>query len=203
MPEENSNEVAEKHISSNVCDVCLGDNLLKAVGVATCNRCNNPFCIHFASKIDIQYCVDCMSDISLRVENVSKVYEHYNEVTNIVSRYSRRARSIKMEGQDWLFAQRKIKTLSDAELAMQIEYHRTSLQLLLVESEERKAAAMQRYAGVKIQSPASSVITTVTSTKKVTEAKSTKQSAQLSSLLSSMLAKGMTMDQITAMLKGK
>jgi hypothetical protein len=144
-----------------------------------------------------------MSEVSVTVNNISKVYEHYNEITETITKYSRRARQIKIEGSDWLFAQRKIKELSEIELAMVIEYHRTYFQLLLVEDADRKTAKMHRFAGVKIQGTSSvsaSVTTTVT---KSTQTKSTKAAAQLSSLLSSMLAKGLKPADIAAMLKGK
>src|SRR5215472_5341412 len=107
MPEEDrapfsSNEGEPKkeiHLSSNVCDTCLNDNLLKNVSIIKCIKCAQAFCIHYASNFDAQYCVDCMSDLSVTKESISKTYEHYNELTDTVTKYSRRARQIKVEGQ--------------------------------------------------------------------------------------------------------
>lgn len=201
-------ETEEVSISSQVCDVCLKDNLLASVGILTCSRCKAPFCIHFSSRIDTQYCVSCMSDLSVTKEIITKAYEHYNEETDTTTRYARKARQIRIEGLDWLFAQRKIKLLTDPELDMVVEYHRNYLSLLLVEAEQRRTEKMHRYAGVKIQlpTPTTSTTTTKTTTIKSTKTSSTKKQAQaqaaLSVLLQSLTAKGMSVDQITAMLKG-
>jgi len=191
----------EHHVSSQVCDACLENNLITDVGIIECARCSAPYCIHFASKIDQRYCVACFSDFSLEKSVITKTYEHYNEVTDTVRKYARRAREIKIGGMDWLFAQRKIHSLTDAELDMGIEYHRNIQSLLMIEYEQRRNEKMHRYAGVKLAIPTPSTVTTKTTTVKSTKTKSTKAQAQLSSLLDSLLAKGMSVDQLASMLK--
>ena len=190
LPEENS----------NVCEACLSENLIKQVGIRSCNKCKKPFCVHYASKIDTQYCVDCMSDVAVTVDKITVTYEHYNEATDTVTTYSRRGKKITIDGFDWLFTQRKIPALTDAELPMAIEYHQTYCRLLIAEAEQRRTEKAHRFAGVKMQTASTSTTTIVS---KSTQTKSTKQAAQLSALMSAMIAKGMTMEQIKQMLGGK
>lgn len=175
-------------VGSHVCDTCIGDNLLKSCGIRTCARCLNPFCIHFASKVDsLTYCVSCMSAIELTRSIVTKTYEHYNEETDVIRSYTRRAREIKLEGDDWMFAQRRIATLSDAELDMVIEYHRQYLMLLCNEQERRRMERMHRNASVKYVVPtASATTTTVTTTKKTKTVKLDKQKEKAAAMLSAL-----------------
>lgn len=183
-----------------VCEACMGSNVLQAIGIIDCPKCDKPFCIHFSSKVDPQYCVDCMSDVSVQTDTVSKVYEHYNEQTDRIVRYSRRAKRIKIEGQDFLFAQRRIKDMSDAELGMAIEYHRAIYQAMGLEAEERKVANLHRNVNVSVIP--STQVTSTTTVKKSVKTSSDKGAAKISALLDSMKAGGMTNEQIAALLKG-
>lgn len=197
-------EVEESHITATVCDVCLELNLIHPTSVTHCARCGQAFCFHFASTVDAQYCVNCLSDISISKSVITKTYEHKNEETGEITFYRRKAREIKIDGLDWLFAQRKIVDLSDLELDLSIEYHRNILSLLITEQEQRRAAKMHRYAGVKVHFPtASPTVSTSTTTtvKKTRTVSKTKAQEQLAALLKNMAAKGMTMDKIAAMLK--
>lgn len=193
-------------LGTHVCDVCMHDNLLKITGIRKCVRCQNPFCIHFASNVDpLCYCVSCMSDLTHTEQIVTKTYESYNEQTDKVRTYSRRARQIVMGGLDWLFAQRKIKEMTDPELEMAIEYHRLLAQEMLSESERRRAEKAHRYAGVKVVLPSATTqtTTTVTASKKTTTTTSNKKLAQAQALISSLMAGGMSPDQIAAILGKK
>jgi hypothetical protein len=196
-------EPEESHLTATVCDVCLELNLTHPTSVIRCARCGQPFCFHFASTIDAQYCVNCLSDISVSKSVITKTYEHKNAQGDTVF-YRRRAREIQIKGMDWLFAQRKIVDLSDLELDLDIEYHRNILSLMCTEQEQRRTAKMHRYAGVKIPSaPAATGVnqTTTTTVKKTRTVSKTKAQEQLAALLKNMAAKGMTMDKIAAMLK--
>jgi len=94
--------------------------------------------------------------------------------------------------------------MTDAELDMEIEYHRQMFQLIAAEAEERKNRKVHRFAGVRVKVPSTtSSSTTVTVSKKVSKTSSTTAQAKLSALLGTMLAKGMTPDMIAAMLKSK
>jgi hypothetical protein len=194
-------------LGSQVCDTCIGDNLLKGCGICKCARCLNPFCIHFASKVDpLTYCVSCMSAIELTRSVVTKTYEHYDEQTDVLRTYTRKAREIKLAGEDWMFAQRRVKDLSPAELDMMIEYHRQYLMLLCADQEKRRAEKMHRYAGVKtvqVGLPAAST-TTVTTTKKTSTIKLDRQKEQAAALIAQLLgSNGMDMSALMGKLKGK
>ena len=192
------------HLTQTVCDCCLELNLTTKT-VTTCQRCEQAFCYHFASSVDPMYCVNCLSDISMQKSLITKTYEHTNPETGEHTFYRRRAREIKIDGLDWLFAQRKITELSDVELDLMIEYHRNILSLMITEGEQRRTAKMHRYANVKmhIATPSSTTVTdsTHTTVKKVRGVSKNKAAEQMAALLKSMLAKGMTAEMIARMVK--
>lgn len=196
------------HLTSCVCDMCLELNLTTKAHVETCERCEQPFCFHFASNVDARYCVNCMSDISVTKQTISKEYIHKDEQNRVTSIYRRKAREVKIEGLSWLFAQRKIVELSDVELDLTIEYHRNILMLMIDEQERRRNARMHRYAGMKVNIPtpsttrvteSSSTQTTMRKTKTVSK---NKAEEQLNALLASMMGKGKSVADIAALLKG-
>jgi hypothetical protein len=195
----------EHHLTSTVCDVCLELNLTTKSCIC-CERCEQAFCLHFASMVDARYCVNCLSDISMTKQVITKEYVHHDGEHNITTVYRRRAREVKINGMDWLFAQRQITDMSDMELDLKIEYHRNILSLLISEQENRRNAKMHRYAGIKaIPTPntttVSSSTTTTTTTKKVRTVSKTKQQEQLAALLKSITAKGTSIADLAAMLK--
>lgn len=214
---ELSNDVAsdlgvvppETHLTSTVCDDCLSLNLTTKVQVITCERCGQPFCYHFTSNIDTRYCVNCMSNVSVTKQVISKEYIHRDENEKVTSVYRRNAREIKIDGTDWLFMQRKIHDMSDLEVDLSVEFHRNALMLLINEQELRRNAKMHRYAAMKkgyIPSPSDGSVqvsdsTTVTVKKTRTISKNKAQD-QLNALLGSMLGGGKSLDEIAALLKG-
>jgi hypothetical protein len=201
-------EEHEIHLASTVCDVCLELNLTTK-SVIKCERCEQAFCYHFCSAIDARYCVNCLSDLSVTKQVITKTYTHENPETKEISVYRRRAREIKIGGLDWLFAQRKIIDLSDVELDMVIEYHRNLCSLMIAESERRRNDRMHRYAGMKVSIPTpstttvSSSSTTTTTVKKTRTTSKNKQSEQLASILASLKAKGLSIEDIAKMVAGK
>lgn len=141
-------------------------------------------------------------------EIITKTYEHeyYDDKKDQMIKskpYSRRARKIEIGGLDWLFAQRKIRTLTDAELDMSIEYHRALQSAMLMEAEERRNAKAHRYANSKVVFSTPSATVTQTVSKKTTTTNSNKQAAKLSALMQSLLSQGLTAEQLSAMLGGK
>src|ERR1035441_7088058 len=60
------------HLTATVCDCCLELNLTHPTSVITCARCGQAFCFHFASTIDAQYCVNCLSDVSVSKSIITK-----------------------------------------------------------------------------------------------------------------------------------
>jgi hypothetical protein len=195
-------EPEENHIASLVCEVCLELNLTQH-SVIKCARCEKAFCFHFSSNIDAEYCVNCMSDITVTKQVITKTYEHKDAETGATTFYRRKAREIKIDGLDWLFAQRKVNTMSDTELDMAIEYHRNICSLIMQESERRRNEKMHRYAGVKIILPktdgtSSTTTTTVKKTRVVSKDKATEL---LMAQVKAMMAKGFTAEKLAAMLK--
>jgi len=188
-----------------VCVSCLEANLLEEIKVSRCPECSKLYCMHFASNIDPAKCTSCLSEVTLHKEVVTKTYEHYNEETDVVIVYKRRAKSIRLEGMDWLFAQRKIKDISDDSLELAIEYHRQLLfNGLIAEREQRRLKHIHRNAGVPLpaQSAQKDSATTATTTTKVTKTiKSTKAAATADGALKAMIAKGLDAKQIQALLQ--
>ena len=176
-------------------------------------RCEQAFCFHFASSIDAQYCVNCMSNISVTKQVITKEYVHRDEERQVTSIYRRRAREVQIKGLDWLFAQRRIPDQSDVELDLTIEYHRNILQLLLTEQEQRRNAKMHRYAGVRVVpvpsgqpkagDPTKVSSTTTTTVKKTRTVSKNKAAEQAAAVLNSLLAGGMSIDDILKKMQGK
>jgi hypothetical protein len=166
------------------------------------------FCIHFASNIDPAYCTECLSDITLHKEIVTKTYVHesYDEKTDTMhqTEYKRRAKSIKLEGMSWLFAQRKIAQMSDESLELSIEYHREILNGLLTERADRQAKFMHRFAGVKMPAPTSvdGATTSSTEVKRTKTISSTKATANANAVIQSMMNSGMDAAALLKMLEG-
>ena len=195
-------EIETNEYSASVCDECFEKNLIENVSIQSCSRCKNPFCLHFSSKIDPSFCVSCMSDLTVEKSVVTKTYEHVSE-DGTLSTTSRRARQIKISGLDWLFAQRKIATLTDVESDMAIEYHRGMLTLHLTDNERRKNERIHRYAGVKITSPIPTVATIRTSEKKTTvKSVSNKKTEQVAAMMGVLLGQGKSIEDIMKILKG-
>ena len=191
------------HLTELVCDCCLELNLVTKSCVR-CSRCGAAFCLHFASTVDAQYCVNCMSNIAVTKQVITKTYEHKNAETGETTFYRRRAREIKLDGLDWLFSQRKISELADVELDLSIEYHRNILNLMIAEQERRRNEKMHRYANTpyRIKAPTTKVSdSTTTTVKKTRTISKDKASEQLTALLKSMMAKGLTPEMIAKMVR--
>jgi len=184
---------------NSVCPTCLASNLLTEIKIARCVKCFKLYCTHFASTIDPLYCVECLSDITLFKETMTKTYERTDEEGNVTSTYKKRAKHVRLEGLNWLFSQRKIISLSDDELELSIEYHREILSGMLDERETRKNAYMHRFANAPLPKKEGGTEASVT-TKTTKRIKSTTEGAKVSSVLKAMMASGMTPQQIMEML---
>ena len=188
---------------NHICPACLERNLLEEFQISRCGRCSLMYCIHLASSIDPACCVSCLADVSLVKETITKTYEHYNEETDVVTMYKRRAKSIKLEGVDWLFQQRKISTMSDDSLDLAIEYHRALLNGLLAEREMRRIAHAHRFAGVampKSSTQSDGATTTSTTVKTTKKIQSTKPTATAAGIMAGLMSKGLTPQQILQMI---
>lgn len=190
--------------ASKTCRACIESNLIQEVKIARCVKCNSLYCVHFASNIDPAHCTECLSDVSMYKETITKTYEYYNEDKEEVVQYKRRAKLVRLDGLDWLFAQRKIVSMSDEALELAIEYHREILSGMLSEREERRIKKMHRFANVKegmetvgIKDNSTSSSTTVKRTKTIN---SSKAQSTANAMMQAMLAQGMSIEKIMDML---
>lgn len=196
-----------------VCTVCKEHNLIQSIQdyLHTCAKCGTLICIHFASGVDPQFCKDCCKDITMTEENCSVTREHYNPETDVVTKRVHKYRSIKFEGLDWLFYQRKISILSDEELSMQIEYHQALYQGLINEREKRRIDYFRRNAGrhVTIRDSQGNDLNTISTTTTVKKTKTVKprdkssKEINIMAGLQTLLAQGYTPEQILQLVTGK
>ena len=128
-----------------VCPLCDAKDITK-----TCLKCHIVYCAHFASATDNRFCVNCISDFSLKETIVEKLVEHIRPDGSVTFSRKYQARCIRMQGNDWLFAATLIPEMSDAEIDATIEYHRNNVSLMLMERESRKLERYHKLAGVKI-----------------------------------------------------
>ncbi|HEY4799526.1 MAG TPA: hypothetical protein VII99_10660 [Bacteroidia bacterium] len=85
-----------------------------------------------------EYCVDCLSDLTLlKGEEVYKRVD-YDLVAEKERVVRRRATILKINGLDYLFMQRRNATMSDAELELKIECYKEQVISMILEREERK-----------------------------------------------------------------
>ena len=196
----------EDKIDDTVCSECAFGNLVKNVGIKRCIRCDKAFCSHFACTITpLEYCVNCMGNLELERKVVTTKIDVYDLETDTIKTYRRRPyRSIHINGDDWLFAQRRIGALSDVELELSIEFHREYLQLLAVEQDRRKAERLHKQSATKLPPPGimptGTTSKTVKETKVTTTTKQNKKVDQVSMLFDQMLNAGMSLSEIQALI---
>lgn len=193
-------------VTAKTCRNCQVSNLTEEIRIQRCKQCASLYCVHFASNIDPQFCVECLSDVTLHKESIVKTYmhEHYDEETDTITQteYRRRATEYKLEGTSWLFNQRKIVQMSDDSLELAIEYHRGLLQGMMNEREDRRNKKMHRFAGIPSgMEGVSSSKSSSTTVKKSKTISSNKAGATAASVMSSMLAGGMDAAQLLALLQ--
>ena len=199
-----------------VCAICLGDVLLRVVGINKCARCYEIFCIHYASVFDsVGYCKYCFNDLVLERKIVTKTQEVRDiETGELLRTHSRKAVSIAIGGTDWLFEQRRINTMTDEELVCAIEYHKRDLNLMLSEQDKRRAEKAHRAAAKKIllAKKPSTVTITETVTTKPLKATATSQPkangvakklSEVRSLMKLLTGKDMSDEELMKLVGGK
>ena len=186
-----------------VCENCELKNLTEAIGIAKCSRCSSKFCEHFSSIVDTKYCVECLAEIKVEKEVVVQLTPFYTKETGELQyKRGRLATDIRISGTDWLFMSRKIPTLTDLELELVIEYHKSMAQLLLDERETRRMNYRHRFAGVKVTNTGSaSGESVVVETKTTKSISSTKNGQSAKALVEGMLNSGKTMAEIMSFIQ--
>jgi hypothetical protein len=106
-----------------------------------CLRCDRLYCSHFASAVDPMFCTFCLSDITLEDTIIKKTVASKSLSGKKTFYRTMTARYLVFKGEDWMFAQRRVGTLSDSELELMIEYHREIKDRMLDERENRKIEA--------------------------------------------------------------
>ncbi len=190
--------------NERVCSSCSEDNLIKPIGIRYCNKCQVPYCIHYASGIDPEYCHECLREVEVETSVITKTTEHFNENTQRVYTKKQTARQIKFGGQDWLFHQRKISTLDDAELDIAIEYHHAIYSGMIYEREDRRISSFHRNAKISssgVITVDKNTTTTVKDFKKQKITQKSKKDIDLIAILQKAIASGLTVDQLKAMVK--
>lgn len=207
----------DEHICEE-CETYITDTRLWKDKLKLCKRCKHTYCSHYASKIDFQFCSYCLQNIILEDSIIIK--EVISKSLNGKKEFRRtmRARHLVFKGQDWMFAQARISTLTEEELHTTIEYHREIFDQMIGEAEARKIAkgklalskANKVYgASLKIPTKAGfntdgSVIgmesMTVTTTKvtktRVTGVQTNNVQVAMTAIMNVMRAQGLTDEQI-------
>lgn len=195
-----------------VCIVCKEENLVKSMfdSFRNCMKCQQWYCVHFASGVDPIYCKDCCIDVQMTDEKVVVTREHYSPVKDEFIQTRHQYRSLKFTGLDWLFAQRKIATLSEEELSLTIEYHQGLMQGLVNERDKRRVEYFHRNAGKKISivdangNDLNTITTTsVKTTKTVRPRSKTNQEVNSGAAMEALAnaLKGKSLDDIMAFIK--
>lgn len=193
------------------------------LNMRTCPRCNQEYCPHYASKIDFTFCVYCFSDLVIEDSIIRKVVESKSLTGKKTFTRVMRARHIVFKGQDWMFAQARVTTLTDQELNDSILYHNTIFKEMINEMEARKIARnkqamskMMKGASLKIPNVAKkgtytdgTIIgtdsTTITETTvkrtRITATQTNSVSVALNAIIAVLKAQGLNNEQIQNKLK--
>ena len=149
-PQQVEVAIATSELPDKVCTPCLESNLIKA-GVVDkfqlCPTCTDLFCIHGASNIDPKCCIHCCNDFKVVDVEESIVRETHDDSGVVTSSKHYRVRRITLSGYHWLFYNRKISEMTDAELDHAIEYHHAIFNGMLAERDARRVAHFQRNRG--------------------------------------------------------
>jgi hypothetical protein len=197
-----------------ICAICNSQNLVQSTYLNQCNApgCSNVYCLHFASPIDPHICLYCLSDVVCTEEIGRSTHSHKNDDTGITHSYTRRYKSIKFSGLDWLFQQRKISSLNNTELQVAIEYHRAILNGMIFEREHRREEQLHRNKNKGTQMPdilAGSQIKASNTTIKVKKTRTTsiknpaEVQSQVADIIAKLSAKGVSLDALAGMLGKK
>lgn len=179
-----------------------------------CKKCGIIYCKHFASLIDIQFCANCVSDVSLKETILEKIVEHIRSDGSVSFSRKHQAKYVKIMNVDWLFLNHAITEMNDSDIDASIELHRANVDLLLSERESRKLERVRKLAGIR-------VIRTTTESQEQREKRENKEAERaakagkktstknkttstedLAKLLAVLAKAGLTPEQIIAMSQG-
>jgi len=157
-----------------LCDTSLpGVLALKTKDI--CIRCKKPFCTLHTSTFSPRYCNYCLSDITLLQDKFEKVTEHHVRLKDgreELLRVKHSCRHLRLDGPDYVWYVAKVQSVTDDELTLLLEFHRSIVSQLETDSDTRKIRAFQAV----YQNPDGRTVvsTRTTQTKKTTETKVTR-----------------------------
>jgi hypothetical protein len=204
----NSNEDADGNIincfDTHVCIACGENNLIEPIYIQRCLDCEQLYCHHNASIIDANRCISCLDDVSVTITDI-KTEKIITTQSGSTYTKSQKAKQIKLGGMHWLFAQRKIDSLTDDQCELAIQYHRAYLNRMLAEREIRQHKNYHRNQGKvfklsQAESPFSETVTTSqTTTKKTKTIKAVSKNKAILDMTSKMAAMGLSVEQMIAL----
>lgn len=177
--------------------------------VKSCKKCGIEYCKHFSSKTDIQFCANCVSEIQLKETIIEKEVEHIRPDGSVTFSRKYQARLIRLMNVDWLFHNKAIEDSTDAEIDASIEYHAAIKDLMLQERASRQLERSRKLASIKIlhvdrKSQHELERDANKSDKTRTKTKEKAVGAEdLLKMLATLMASGMTLEQIQALSGGK
>lgn len=149
-----------------ICHICVRDHVEKEFqGKETrinCTRCDKPYCDKHASRIDVQFCEDCVRDF--QVVQTQQLYNGVEEILIVDPTgqlpekivkipYKTRFKQIKLLGTDWLFYETAISCMSENQLKAALEWHKAAvseIEIELTEHKIRKARELAKLPTPKI-----------------------------------------------------
>jgi hypothetical protein len=194
------------HELGKICDVCTELNVVEHVSILECHQCGEVYCTHFASTVDPAFCNECVKDVQMEKSVITRTTDHVNSSNGTITTRKQSAIQIRFKGTDFLFHHRKIRTLSDIDLELAIEYHRATYATMIVERDLRQIEHFHRNSGKVVinTSPVNASQVTTTYTKKTTVTKSAvpnKKQINAIAALELLQSKGLSVADITAMMK--
>jgi hypothetical protein len=120
-----------------------------------CDKCSRSYGEKHASTLDPLLCEECLPANSFDVTRLDYISAGVEQSTNPDGTKTRRyyqtkCKQIILFGQDWLFAELKIHSMSEAQLEKAIEWHRAHVSLMEQEITRHKTEKAHKLASVKI-----------------------------------------------------
>lgn len=105
---------------------------------AACKKCNRTYCDTDASKLDPNYCIECLNDVTINDKVIMKDEEDYDPYGDQMFRRNFKVRIITLQGDDWRFFSEAIHRQNDNQLVDSINYHRGMVSMLETELAQRR-----------------------------------------------------------------
>lgn len=128
-----------------------------------CNRCDKPYCSTHASKVDIQFCEECVQDFVVEEKTIVKVEDDFNLKKNTIVTRKYYCTQVILSGTSWLFQQQAISNMSEEQLRVALRWHKMSVSMLESELVNRRIEENKKLQGIRI-----------TTSKTVSETKTTR-----------------------------